>query len=283
VDAYGAPKDAKDFAMKAQLVNYDQYRALMEGFSSHMWDWYTGVIIWKTQNPWTALRGQMYDYYLDVNACLYGLRKGSEALHIMMNPADSMVVLLNNGFDARRNLMAEVRTYDMLTGKDSLFSSMFNEIGASMSKKLFSVSGFLRKLDKREGVFVSLKLLTEEKEVVSDNLYWLPGVDGTYAALQQMKEAPLKIEARRVGEKQIKVTMTNAAGNPVSFFNRIAVINTETNERVLPAFFSDNYISILPGGSKTVIVEVGEKDEGVRKRIQVYGWNLREQVVDINE
>ena len=65
IDAYGKPKDVKDFADKAQLVNYNQYRALMEGFSAHMWEWYTGVIIWKTQNPWTALRGQMYDYYLD--------------------------------------------------------------------------------------------------------------------------------------------------------------------------------------------------------------------------
>ncbi|MCK7555453.1 hypothetical protein MKQ70_10730 [Chitinophaga sedimenti] len=60
---YGKVKDLEDWATKAQLVNYDQYRALMEGFSAHMWDWYTGVIIWKTQNPWTAMRGQMYDYY----------------------------------------------------------------------------------------------------------------------------------------------------------------------------------------------------------------------------
>ena len=42
----------------------------MEGFSSHMWEWYTGTIIWKTQNPWTALRGQMYDYYLD-GECMF--------------------------------------------------------------------------------------------------------------------------------------------------------------------------------------------------------------------
>jgi hypothetical protein len=73
IDPYGKPKDIKDFGLKAQLVNYDQYRGLMEGFSAHQWDWYTGVIIWKTQNPWTAMRGQMYDYYLDPNACLYGL------------------------------------------------------------------------------------------------------------------------------------------------------------------------------------------------------------------
>ncbi len=36
IDAYGKPTGLKDFADKAQLVNYDQYRALMEGFSAHM-------------------------------------------------------------------------------------------------------------------------------------------------------------------------------------------------------------------------------------------------------
>ena len=77
---YGNATSAKDFAAKAQLVNYDQYRALIEGFSSHAWDWYTGVIIWKTQNPWTAMRGQMYDYYLDPNACLYGFAFGRRAV-----------------------------------------------------------------------------------------------------------------------------------------------------------------------------------------------------------
>jgi len=67
----------------------------MEGvLSSHMWDWYTGTIIWKTQNPWTALRGQMYDYYLDVNACLYGLHNGSEPLHVMFDPVENMVMIV---------------------------------------------------------------------------------------------------------------------------------------------------------------------------------------------
>ena len=75
VNRYGSPETTADFAKITQLVNYNQYRALMEGFTAHEWDWYTGFIIWKTQNPWTAMRGQMYDYYLDPNACLYGLKK----------------------------------------------------------------------------------------------------------------------------------------------------------------------------------------------------------------
>jgi hypothetical protein len=104
-------KDLRDFTIKAQLVNYDQYRALMEGFSSHMWDWYTGTIIWKTQNPWTALRGQMYDYYLDPNACLYGLHCGSEPLHVMYDPVEGMTMIANNTFRSHRNLMMEIKTY----------------------------------------------------------------------------------------------------------------------------------------------------------------------------
>jgi mannosylglycoprotein endo-beta-mannosidase len=283
VDQYGAIKDAKDFAMKAQLVNYDQYRGLMEGFSSHMWDWYTGSIIWKTQNPWTALRGQMYDYYLDVNACLYGLRKGSEPLHIMMNPADSMLMVVNNGFDTRRNLMIEVKTYDVLTGKDSLYTLMFNEVGASMTQKLFPINGFLRGLNKSEGVFVSLKLLSEQKQLLSENLYWLPGTDGNYTALQQMKKTLLNVAAKKINNKQIRVTLTNNAGSPVAFFNRIALINYGTGQRILPAFFSDNYISILPGESKTVTVDFTDTDGAIKKQIEVYGWNVDEQLVNVEE
>jgi mannosylglycoprotein endo-beta-mannosidase len=113
INKYGKAKNAADFAMKAQLVNYDQYRGLAEGFTSHMWDWYTGFIIWKTQNPWTAMRGQMYDYYLDPNACLYGLHNGSAPFHIMYNPINGMVMVANNTFKARRSMMMVVKTYDM--------------------------------------------------------------------------------------------------------------------------------------------------------------------------
>jgi hypothetical protein len=269
--------------MKAQLINYNQYRALMEGFSAHMWDWYTGTIIWKTQNPWTALRGQMYDYYLDVNACLYGLRKGSETLHIMMNPADSMVMLVNNGFEVRRNLMIEVKTYDVLTGKDSLYTLLFNEVGASMSKKLFPVSGFLSGLNKKEGVFVSLKLFAEQKQLLSENLYWLPGADGNYTALQQMQKTKLNVSAMRVNERQITVLLTNNKANPVAFFNRVALINKQTGQRVLPAFFSDNYLSVLPGETKTITIDFTEKDSKSEKQVQVYGWNVDEQLIDVSK
>ncbi|RZK61681.1 MAG: glycosyl hydrolase, partial [Pedobacter sp.] len=271
-------KDAKDFAMKAQLVNYDQYRALMEGFSNKMWDWYTGSIIWKTQNPWTALRGQMYDYYLDPNACLYGLRKGSEPLHIMMNPVDSMVTVVNNGLTDRNNLMVQAKVYDM-DGKDYFYSQVFNSIGASSVRRFFPLNDFLKKLDQKDGVFVSLKLFNEKQEVLSENIYWLADKDGNYRGLQNLKPAALKVNAVKKSKDKMEVTLTNPGGNPVAFFNRVALINSQTGKRILPAFYDDNYVSILPGESRLITVEYNGDQ---KTAIEVYGWNVERRRIEVN-
>ncbi|SMC52037.1 glycoside hydrolase family 2 protein [Pedobacter africanus] len=280
IEPYGKAKDARDFAMKAQLVNYEQYRALMEGFSSRMWDWYTGTIIWKTQNPWTAMRGQMYDYYLDPNACLYGLRKGSAPLHIMMNPLDSMVTIVNNGLGVVRNVMVQASLYDM-EGKLQQQIQAFTEIAASTSQRTFPVNEGLKKLDAKTGCFVLLKLLDATQKVLSENLYWMPAPDGKYTGLQHMKTAKLNVSSRKAGKGQLEVLLNNDAAGPVAFFNRVALVNTATGERILPAFCSDNYFTILPGGEKSMSIEFPEQGN-TPLSIEVYGWNLKSQLFPIN-
>jgi mannosylglycoprotein endo-beta-mannosidase len=176
---YGKPTDLKDFAWKAQLVNYDQYRSLIEGFTSHMWEWYTGVIIWKTQNPWTAMRGQMYDYYLDPNGCLYGLHTAGEPLHVFFNAGDSSVMVANNTFETHRDMMLQVKLFDM-NGKEKLVTQVFSEVGPTDAKKYLFLNGELRHAAKQEGAFLVLRLLDLNQKPISDNLYWLADSTGNY-------------------------------------------------------------------------------------------------------
>jgi mannosylglycoprotein endo-beta-mannosidase len=280
IDPYGKAKSAEDFAMKAQLVNYDQYRALMEGFSSHMWDWYTGTIIWKTQNPWTSMRGQMYDYYLDVNACLYGTRKGAEPLHIMMNPLDSMVTIVNNGFKVARNVMVRASIYNM-EGKLQQETQVFSEIGISTALRTFSLNSALKKLNAKTGVFIQLEMLNTKQQVMSENLYWLPGQDGKYTGLQQLKPADLKVTAKQISKGKVEVKLQAGAGGTLAFFNRIALVSANTGKRILPAFFSDNYLSVWPGKEKTVVVDFPEQGS-TPLNIEVYGWNVKKQLVPVS-
>ncbi|RZL10227.1 MAG: hypothetical protein EOO62_13305 [Hymenobacter sp.] len=277
---YGAPKDVRDFGLKAQLVNYDQYRALMEGFSAHMWEWYTGSIIWKTQNPWTALRGQMYDYYLDPNACLYGLRTGSEPLHVMYNPVDSMVMITNNLFEVKRDLMLVVDAYDM-AGKKTNLTQVFVEVNPSLSKKYLSIKGAIRRLAREKGLFLSLQLQDLQKQPVSSNIYWLPDAQGMYSGLQSLGKASLQITTKRTAKDQLTVTLTNPATAPVAFFNRLALVNPQTQKRILPVFYSDNYVSVLPGERKTVVLDYPPTAGAVAPVVSVEGWNVVKQLLPV--
>ncbi len=279
LNVYGKPGNITDFAAKAQLVNYDQYRALVEGYSAHMWEWYTGVIIWKTQNPWTAMRGQMYDYYLDPNAGLYGLNKGSEPLHVMYNPADGMVMIANNTFSARHNIMLQVTAIDM-RGKSTLLTQVFSEIEPTRSKKFLSVKKSLEELGKAEGVFLSLRLLDENQEILSDNFYWLPDSTGNYSGLQQMKKSKIDISATNISEGKIRVSIKNAKDNPVAFFNRLSMVNAETRQRILPAFYSDNYVSVLPGEEKIVVIDY-TPGKGKKVVVEISGWNVERMQLEV--
>ncbi|WP_235854014.1 glycoside hydrolase family 2 protein [Mucilaginibacter terrenus] len=271
INKYGKVKSAADFAKKAQLVNYDQYRGLAEGFTSHMWDWYTGFIIWKTQNPWTAMRGQMYDYYLDPNACLYGLHNGSEPLHVMYNPVNGMISLANNGYKPMRNMMLVVKAYDM-AGKEKLITQVFCDIVPASTKRVLSVKNAMDQMAAKEGAFLSLQLLDTDKKVLSENLYWMADKNGDYSGLQKMKEDELTATARYVKPCQVEVTLHNKQNAVISFFNRISLVDAGTKERVLPAFYNNNYISVLPGEEKKIIIDYPNKGKN-KLAVTVDGWN----------
>ena len=273
IDAYGKATDMDDFAQKAQLVNYNQYRALMEGFTAHMWDWYTGAIIWKTQNPWTALRGQMYDYYLDPNACLFGLRTGSEPLHVMCNPVTKMVMVANNGLKERNDLMLVATVYDVQGNKIPV-TQVLVYMGPSAVKNIMSVGSYLGKAGvNQQGAFLLLQLKNMKKEVVSENFYWFPDDEGNYSGLQQMPVSKLTVTVSRSGNKKVLVTLKNPENAPVAFFNRLAVVDAVTNERVLPVFSNDNYVSLVPGSEKTIELECPQAERN-KWKISVEGWNF---------
>jgi len=280
IDAYGKVKGVEDFTRKAQLVNYNQYRALMEGFSSHMWDWYTGSIIWKTQNPWTAMRGQMYDYYLDPNACLYGLHNGSEPLHVMCNPVTKMVSVINNRFSKQDNLMMVAKAYD-IKGNEEFITQVIIYMNASSVKPIMNVNSYLKKAGMdTDGVFLLLQLKDMNKKVLSENLYWFPNDEGRYSGLNKMMSSRLEVTACRCDDHKVKVTLKNPQGAPVAFFNRLSLMDTQTNKRILPVFADNNYVSLVPGTEKTIELE-SQKPLSSGISVTIEGWNMKKTTIKV--
>ena len=49
----------------------------------------------------------------------------------------------------------------------------------------------------------------------------------------------------------------------------------KSGKRVLPVYYSDNYISLLPGETKTLSIEAASADlEGDAPLLAVDGWNI---------
>ncbi|MDR0348909.1 MAG: beta-glycosidase [Tannerella sp.] len=250
LERYGKVTDIETYCKYAQAVNYDQYRSFMEGWASHMWEWYTGILIWKTQNPWTSLRGQMYDWFLDVNASLYGTRKGCEPLHPQYNRVTRQVELVNTALGSHQ-----------VTVKAVMYDSGGNVIWNNETQTAISANRVLRLYDVPlpQGItdvyFLKLMLL-ESGEVLTDNIYWLTAAEKDYTSLARLPKAAteVKVSVDRKGEKYSGKISLKSNGH-ISFFNRIKVFDKTTGKRILPVHYTDNYITLMPGDRREVEIE----------------------------
>jgi mannosylglycoprotein endo-beta-mannosidase len=68
---------------------------------------------------------------------------------------------------------------------------------------------------------------------------------------------------------------------PVAFFNRISLVNDQAKKLLLPVFYSDNYISVMPGERRTIIIEYSQQNIKVKACVSIVGWNVKEQYLTI--
>lgn len=269
-DRYGKVKDIQDFCFKAQIVSYEQYRALVEGFNYKMWDWYTGMLVWKNQNPWTALRGSFYDYYLDYNGGYFGYRHGAEPVHIQLNLNDSVVCVLNQTAGKISSATASVLLYDM-HGK--LISEKKDPVTLD-AHQLKLLNKVILPVNTDQVFFLKL-LLKDGDKTLDENLYWLSNKKHSYDKLNELeKSSPIAV-IKRTGNGHATVEISNP-GRETAFFIRLKVV-TKNDELVLPTFFTENYFTLLPGDFKKVEVDFSSNsDNPVQDDLKMVteGWNV---------
>jgi len=270
IGRYFQPKNTEEFCSIAQLLNFEQYRALMEGWASNMWNWYTGMLIWKIQNPWTALRGQMYDCFLDVNACYYGTRAGGEPLHVQYNYATHKVEVVNTTVSAKGKCTVRARIYG-IDGKIIHEQEQKDVVlAANSSKALFAIA----QPSQVQGAYFLRLELSDGTKRLSDNVYWLTTQPKDYSTLKQMAPSQanvsIKLEKRNTDYNAV---VHLKAGDKISFFNRVSVFNKNTGERILPVFYSDNYFTVFPNEEKTIILSFATNLPQEDIVVEVREWN----------
>lgn len=272
---FGAAASLEQYVRQAQMMNYVDYRAIFEGFNQHLWAPNGGRLLWMTQPAWPSMLWGILSSDYDTQASFFGTMKGCEPLHVQLDYSDGDVAVINT---TRNPMPRAMVTADIL----SLSGKPLFHTQATMDAASDTVTGALHlALDSFEGnttILVHLELKDAQGKLVSHNLYWLAATDAGYRALNAMTPATVTTTAHLLpgkaagsGDRTLEVMLHNSGSVP-SLQTKLT-LEDEQGQQILPAYYTDNYVSLLPGETQTILVQIPDAAASRSLHFNVAGWN----------
>jgi exo-1,4-beta-D-glucosaminidase len=232
----------------------------------------------------------LYDYYLDAGAGYFAAKKACEPLHIQYSYDDHSIAVVNSTYVPVTGLKAKVEVHNA-AWKELYTEDVAIDAGVDSSQLITSIPDGLFTGAERL-FFIDLTLKNAEGHIVSRNSYWVPGTltafdwaktDYTHTpaarhedltALVALPQASVashaEIENTAHG-REIRLRLDNSAASLA--FQLHAAIRTHDGGLIAPIFWSDNWIELAPGESRTLTAILPEGADG-GAIVEVEGWNV---------
>ena len=251
---FGEAKSAEEFTRWAQLINYNGYRGMFEATSRSR----AGLLLWMSHPCWPSMVWQTYDYYFEPTAAYFGAKKACEPLHIQYNALTDSIEIVNHSAGLCKGVTATATVFD-LSGKRMRQQKGRLDSHEDTSQAWIKLSKLMPSAP--SDVYFLRLTLTDQQGIVSENLYIMGREENNYQALLSLPKAEVEQHAalKTVGDSQtITLTLRNKGKTPAPFL-RLNLKGSD-NEQILPVTYSDNYITLMPGESKTVTVTWKRQD-----------------------
>jgi exo-1,4-beta-D-glucosaminidase len=288
---YGPAKDAADYARKAQALTYEGERAMFEAYARNKYT-STGVIQWMLNNAWPSIIWHLYDWYLRPGGGYFGTKAACEPVHIQYSYDDRSIVVVNDTLEPVKDLRVAATVLDFAL-KDRFSKTVSINLQADATVRAFSVPALS---DLTTAYFLELTATNDSGGVVSRNFYWLSTTEDRLAseksawyytpttrhadltALASLPATTVRVEpafARTpegsTPERSGTVAIVNT-GQALAFQLRVKALNAAGAE-ILPVYWQDNYVSLLPGERREIAV-AWPAWAGAVSSVVVDGWNV---------
>ncbi|WP_089107590.1 discoidin domain-containing protein [Streptomyces hyaluromycini] len=266
----GAATDLDDFCRKAQFVNYENIRAMFEAWNARLWDDASGLMLWMSHPAWYSTVWQTYDYDFDVNGAYYGARKAAEPLHVQADPVDGRVIAVNHTPRPVGGATVTARRYDLTGRQVAPERSATVDIAPSAATTAFTapVEDGLPDLH-----LLRLRLTDARGTLLSENTYWRYRSPEAMQALSRMERTRISVGPTRT-ERHTTTTRVTNRGPAVAAMLRVSLHDARSGDRVLPTLYSDNYLWLLPGESRTITATWPADLPVTRPSLRVEGYNV---------
>jgi exo-1,4-beta-D-glucosaminidase len=284
---YGGARNVEEFVRKAQVLNYELMRPMFEAFRANQ-DKATGIVQWMLNAAWPKMYWQLYDKYLHPTGGFYSTKKACEPLHLLYNYGDQSIYIVNDQLTPFANLKATIRILD-INSKQLLHKTIETNAESESSAKIFEIP----KLDDLTTTyFLDLRLHDERDIEICNNFYWLskkpdvldyeadvqpwpyytPSKEfADFTALNSLPAAIVEVDHYRE-DKTITAKLTNLTDR-IAFFIELKLSKKKTGETILPVFWKDNDISLLPRETRTIQAVLSFSEE--EPLLTINGWNLK--------
>lgn len=266
VDNFGEPTSAQEFCDWAQWINYEGYRAMYESGSKDR----MGLLIWMSHPCWPSMVWQTYDYYFEPTAAYYGVKHACEPLHVQWNPASNFVEVVNRSAGKQQGkVKASIIDLNGQTVWEKIQGYVIDE---DMTLDMMQV----KVPEEVAGVyFLRLTQIDDKGNVRSMNDYVNATNENDRTPLHDLKTAQVNVAA-----DGRKITLTNNSNVPAVMLR--LNLKGDDGEQILPVIYSDNYFHLMPGESRTIIIEWKNEDARNRKPVvEITGTNLSKTVVEL--
>jgi hypothetical protein len=271
---FGPLVNLPDFVRKAQLANFEAFRAMYEGRNAKLFRPCTGVLTWMSNPAQPSFVWQLYSYDLEPNASLFAARLACEPVHIQMNEDNWHVTVVNNLPAPLVGARSRVTVVNLDGSVNARYEAPLTAAPSAATD--------LGEVAWGPGLspvhFVRLELDDSQGRLVSRNFYWrsLPEHPDDFRDLNRMAPVTLGATVARRdagGLCLLDVALSNPTGS-VALMAHVQLRGARSGERVLPVFYTDNYVSLLPGETRTIGVEASRADlRGDEPLVVVDGWN----------
>jgi hypothetical protein len=273
---FGEPTSLEDFERKAQMIDYAAHRAIFEGFAAHLWEPNSARMIWMTQPAWPSTEWNFLGHDYDTQSSFYGTQKACEPVHAQLNLEDGSVDLIN--LNGARALKVQMRVMG-LDGK--ILSDQAKGVRAGADARTAVGKLELEAAAGGHAVLVKLDVSDDSGAPVSDSFYWWAKDDASLREMGEMAKAELTASAtvsEQGGERKATVRIKNAGTTPAVMV-KLTLKDATLGERILPAYYSENYVSLMPGEERVVTVMFPAGSS--KAAIGVRGWNVETSTIEV--
>ncbi|MDP4238454.1 MAG: glycoside hydrolase family 2 TIM barrel-domain containing protein [Bacteroidota bacterium] len=262
-------QNAEEFCKRAQVLNFNNHRAMFEAWNHKLWNNASGVLLWMSHPAWPSMMWQTYSYDYETFGSFYGSKKGCEPQHIQWNLNNHKVVVINASLKEIKNAKAKLTIFNT-SGKQLMTHEEKVDVPANAKTDLWVTdipqnnSGL---------VLFRLTLTGSNDKLISENDYWLKDqYDVSPPDLGKINSTRLALSNVKKENNMISCKIKNTGKN-IATFIKLNVVNSATGEIILPAYASDGYFSLLPNQNKKIEINIPALNKITGVKIVADGLN----------